>query len=38
MSLSSGDLLIFNTRLVHGSQSNASNEDRMAIVSQVRNY
>tara|TARA_B100000787_G_scaffold141708_1_gene110876 strand:- start:311 stop:1117 length:807 start_codon:yes stop_codon:yes gene_type:complete len=36
MSLKSGDLLIFNTRLVHGSPSNASNDDRMAIVSQVR--
>ena len=36
MSLKSGDLLIFNTRLVHGSPSNASNDDRMVIVSQVR--
>ena len=36
MSLKSGDLLIFNTRLLHGSPSNASNDDRMAIVSQVR--
>ena len=36
MKLKSGDLLIFNTRLVHGSPSNASNDDRMAIVSQVR--
>ena len=36
MKLKPGDLLIFNTRLVHGSPSNASNDDRMAIVSQVR--
>lgn len=36
MNLKSGDMLIFNTRLVHGSPSNASNDDRMAIVSQVR--
>jgi hypothetical protein len=36
MKLKSGDLLIFNTRLVHGSPSNVSNNDRMAIVSQVR--
>ena len=36
MTLKSGDMLIFNTRLVHGSPSNASNDDRMAIVSQVR--
>jgi hypothetical protein len=36
MNLKAGDLLIFNTRLVHGSPSNASNDDRMAIVSQVR--
>ena len=36
LSLDGGDLLIFNTRLVHGSPSNLSNNERMSLVGQVR--